>query len=119
MFETGNRIRKLRDKLDYSQQFVAYELGISQPAYARIEKGLTKLDTMRLLVLAKILEVEPLQLIAGTDDVEEIKNNPQTFVETLYVIYKENTQKLITQLEEENIRLKDEIKRYTQSSSKN
>ncbi len=119
MFETGNRIRKMRDKLDYSQQFVAQELGISQPAYARIEQGLTKLDTMRLLVLAKVLQVQPLQLLAGTEDIEEIRNNPETFVETLYVIYKENTQKLIMQLEEENIRLKDELKKYSSASRKN
>ena len=111
MKETSERIRKLRGSLDYSQQFVANELGISQPAYARIEKGLTKVDTMRLLLLAKVLKVEPLELLTGTNEVDEIKNNPQTFVESLYIIYKENTQKLISQLENENKRLVEENER--------
>lgn len=101
MIETGSRIRKRREGLAYSQQYVAQELGIFQPAYAKIEQGITKLDMLRFLLLTRILEVEPLELLRGQKTSEEIIAEPKDFIESLYKIYKENTQKLIDKLEKE------------------
>lgn len=101
MIEIGNRIRKRREGLDYSQQYVAQELGISQPAFSKIEKGVIKIDMLRFLILTKILKIEPLELLQGKTSTQDIVNDPQDFIERLYKIYKENTQKLIDNLEQE------------------
>ena len=53
------KIRKLRLKKDYSQEYMASRLGISQKAYSKIERGETALNHERLYQIAKILEVSP------------------------------------------------------------
>lgn len=54
----GNRIRKIRDSKDYSQQNVADELGIGVSSYSKIERGDTDAPTSRLIKIAEILEVD-------------------------------------------------------------
>lgn len=52
------RIRKLRERKDYSQQNMADELGISHSAYSKIERGITDPSIGRMQQIAEILEVE-------------------------------------------------------------
>jgi len=56
--KTGNNIKKIRELKNYSQDFVAQELGLSQATYARIESGesIPKID--RLQRIAEILDVD-------------------------------------------------------------
>jgi len=54
----GNRIRKLRQSKDYSQQNMAYELNITSSAYSKIERGVTDTSVDRLAAIGKILGVE-------------------------------------------------------------
>jgi transcriptional regulator with XRE-family HTH domain len=54
----ANRIRKLRQSKDYSQQNMADELAISKSAYSKIETGATDPSVKRIQAIAKILEVE-------------------------------------------------------------
>ncbi|MEM9980889.1 MAG: helix-turn-helix transcriptional regulator [Bacteroidota bacterium] len=57
MNNIGENIRKHRLRLDYSQAYVAEELGISQNAYSKIEANQTKSFTIeRLEQLAALLE---------------------------------------------------------------
>ncbi|RZK41136.1 MAG: XRE family transcriptional regulator [Pedobacter sp.] len=60
----GN-IRKLREFRDYTQDYLAAKLQISQNAYSKLELGYTKITLERLYIIAEILEVEPMYLIAG------------------------------------------------------
>ena len=55
---TAYRIRKLRERKDYSQQNMADELGISISAYSKIERGVTDPSVGRVEEIAKILEVD-------------------------------------------------------------
>ena len=54
----GDNIKKIRELKNYSQEYLAQELGISQPAYARIESGTSIPKIDRLQHIAEILEVD-------------------------------------------------------------
>ncbi|HAH38464.1 MAG TPA: XRE family transcriptional regulator [Algoriphagus sp.] len=52
-------LRKKRRELDYSQEYVAGKLGITQKAYSDIENGKTTLKDGIRLKLSKILDLNP------------------------------------------------------------
>lgn len=56
-------IRKIRESKDYTQDYLAVKLAISQNAYSKIELGYTKITVERLFQIAQILEVDPIYLI--------------------------------------------------------
>jgi len=51
-------IRIERLKMGYSQEYLSLQLGISQNAYSRIERGVTKLDIERLLEIIILLKMD-------------------------------------------------------------
>lgn len=55
----GYRIRKLREQRDYTQENMAYELGLSTSAYSKIETGRTDPSVGRITQIAKILGEDP------------------------------------------------------------
>jgi transcriptional regulator with XRE-family HTH domain len=59
----GN-IRKIREIRNYTQDYLAAKLGISQNAYSKIELGYSKLTLERLFQISAILEVEVFELIS-------------------------------------------------------
>lgn len=58
----GN-IRKVREYRNYTQDYLAAKLEISQNAYSKIELGYSKITLDRLFHIALILEVEVTQLL--------------------------------------------------------
>ena len=58
-----NRIILKRKSLSYSQEYIAYKLGICQEAYGKIERGQTELTTNRLYKIAEVLDIDVLTLI--------------------------------------------------------
>ncbi|MFF5383763.1 helix-turn-helix domain-containing protein [Pedobacter suwonensis] len=58
----GN-IRKIREYRDYTQDYLAAKLKISQNAYSKIELGYSKLTIDRLFQIAAILEVDVAHLL--------------------------------------------------------
>ncbi len=58
----GN-IRKVREYRNYTQDYLAAKLEISQNAYSKIELGYSKITLDRLFQIALILEVEVTQLL--------------------------------------------------------
>ena len=58
----GN-IRKIREYRDYTQDYLAAKLKISQNAYSKIELGYSKLTVDRLFQISTILEVEVTHLL--------------------------------------------------------
>jgi len=58
-------IRKIRESKDYTQDYLAIKLAISQNAYSKIELGYTKITVERLFQIAHILEVDLVHLING------------------------------------------------------
>ncbi|MFD0835225.1 helix-turn-helix transcriptional regulator [Mariniflexile aquimaris] len=54
-----NKLRSLRLQKYFSQEYVAFELGISQKSYSDIENGKTELKHSTILSLARILDTTP------------------------------------------------------------
>jgi len=61
-------IRRIRESKDYTQDYLAVKLNISQNAYSKIELGYTKITVERLFQIAQILEVDPVALINFSDE---------------------------------------------------
>lgn len=71
----NTKIKTRREQLNYSQEYVADRIGISQPAYVKIEKGNTKLDFERLLKIAAILEIDINTLLDNNYIIDPLENN--------------------------------------------
>ncbi len=61
-------IRKVREYRDYTQEFMALKLGISQNAYSKIELAYTRITLERLIQIAVILEIDVITLINSTSE---------------------------------------------------
>ena len=57
-------IRNKREERNYTQEYLAYKLNISQNAYSKIELGYTKITLERLFEIADILEIDVIDLIS-------------------------------------------------------
>ncbi|MFD2871190.1 helix-turn-helix domain-containing protein [Mucilaginibacter ximonensis] len=72
----GQNIRTLRHQRGWSQEDVANRLGISIPAFSKIETGVTDINLSRLEQIADIYEIDVVQIIAlESEDVEQTPSN--------------------------------------------
>jgi len=62
------KLRSLRRKQEYSQEYMAFMLNISQNAYSRLENGKTPLTINRLFEICALLKVEPGELLQADAD---------------------------------------------------
>lgn len=63
----GENIRKIRELKGFSQEYMASKLDIAQRTYSSIESENNKIDAKRLKAIAKILEVNVLDILAFND----------------------------------------------------
>ncbi|MBE7176215.1 MAG: helix-turn-helix transcriptional regulator [Mucilaginibacter polytrichastri] len=61
-------IRKIREYRNYTQEYLAAKLQISQNAYSRIELGYTRLTLERFFHIALILEVDEVELLKSDEN---------------------------------------------------
>ncbi len=73
---TGQKLRLLREYRNYSQVYIADQLGITQNAYSRIENNQTRLTADRLGKLAVILNVSLLELLSEKEPVIQFSESP-------------------------------------------
>ena len=64
-----DRIKKIRVEKGYSQDYMAEMLNISQNAYHKLERGHTRINLLKFIDIAKILEIEVSELINGPEHV--------------------------------------------------
>ncbi|HEX5668247.1 MAG TPA: helix-turn-helix transcriptional regulator [Chitinophagaceae bacterium] len=64
----GTILRKYRELRNYSQDYVARKMGISQNAYSKIENNITQLTVNHIKQISQILEVSMMDLLK--DDFE-------------------------------------------------
>ena len=69
----GKNIRTYRHQYGWSQEDVASRLGISIPAFSKIETGVTDINLSRLEQIANIYEIEVAQLLSLEMEEEEIE----------------------------------------------
>jgi transcriptional regulator with XRE-family HTH domain len=72
----GQSIRKIRRDKDYTQEYMAFEMGISQKAYSDIENSKVKMNLEILTKISEILDIKPSDICSishkcGGDDYEE------------------------------------------------
>lgn len=70
----GKNIRTFRHQHGWSQEDVANRLGISIPAFSKIETGVTDINLSRLEQIANIYEIDVVQILAM--DAEEVEQTP-------------------------------------------
>ncbi len=98
-------LKKLREFRNYSQEFMASELGKSQNAYSQMETGKTKIKEEEIIKLSAILEVTPTELMSDEPIVIKINN---TKVEN-GGIFNGNLQNLYYEQKEEISFLRDQL----------
>ena len=75
---TGQKLRLLREYRNYSQEYIAEKLGITQNAYSRIENNQTRLTAERLEKLAAILKISMIELLSEKEPVIHFAGIPVT-----------------------------------------
>src|SRR6202161_2374356 len=68
----GKNIRAIRHQRGWSQEDIANRLGISIPAFSKIETGVTDVNLSRLEQIANIYEVSVVQLLTVDNEQVEI-----------------------------------------------
>lgn len=102
--EIHKKIKKIRKEKRYSQTVMANKLGITQMAYSKIERGVTKLNWDYMHQLSTILEVNIWDLIDTQKEYQPSTSNELKAVENIELL-----KKLITQYDKELSALKEEI----------
>lgn len=76
----SQNIRKIRRNKDFTQEYMAFEMGISQKAYSDIENSKVKINLEILNKISNILEIKPSDICSishkcGVNDYEEKYND--------------------------------------------
>ncbi|HEY4336698.1 MAG TPA: helix-turn-helix transcriptional regulator [Puia sp.] len=79
---TGQKLRLLREYRNYSQEYIAEKLGITQNAYSRIENNQTRLTAERLEKLATILSISLMELLSEKEPVIQFGETGSTGTST-------------------------------------
>src|SRR5688500_12439852 len=107
---TGQKLRVYREFRNYSQEYIAEKLGITQNAYSRIETNQTRITADRLRQIADILSV-PLSCLLSDNEPELSFGNVSSDKHMVELL--EHTQRLYDQIirtkDEKIISLEDEI----------
>ena len=107
---TGQKLKKFREFKNYSQEYIAEKLGITQNAYSRIETNQTKLTTERLRQLADILEIPVSDLISDVEPELNCNHGGRaSFGKELFDFSKQLYDQIISTKDEKIACLEDEI----------
>lgn len=98
-------VKKTRYEKNYSQDYIAKKLGITQKAYSKIENNETKLNVDTLTRIAEILDVDVASFFSSNE--KPILNDFSTRSGGDNVIYKNNSVEKIEELYKEIIKAKD------------
>lgn len=63
-----HQIRKRREELQYSQEYMAFKMQMGQNCYSKIELGNNKLTVRRLLQICALLDINAGALINDSDE---------------------------------------------------
>ena len=120
--ESALRIKKLREFRNFTQQYLADKLDISQNAYSKIENGTTKLTIDRLEQIAKLLDVPVESVLSNEKQVLNVENNTinkfYAHIENLHEENKEILQQQVEFLQQQNEKLIKTIEELTKKLSR-
>jgi transcriptional regulator with XRE-family HTH domain len=104
----GNKIKKLRELRNFTQQYVAERLGVSQPTYSTIESGELDITLSRLDEISKILGMRIEDVMAFDEKMvfnQQNNHNNYGFIMTQHL----SNDKRIEDLQQEVILLKERL----------
>lgn len=64
MQNIGEKIKKLRELRNFTQDYMATQLEMTQAGYSKVEGGQTDIAYSKIVEIAKVLDVSPEELIA-------------------------------------------------------
>lgn len=117
-----NKIKSIRELKNYTQEYMADQLGVTQAGYSKIEKGKTILSYVKLVEIARILEVSVEDVISFDsqryfNSFNKVRGNNNGSIQinsdnsaTLKVLYEDKIkllEKLLSKTEEELSRYKE------------
>lgn len=101
----GERIKHFREQRNYSQEYLASKLNISQRAYSKMETGETKLSVDNLFKIAETLETS-INNILGMDG-NNVFNNSFTITTGDGMVINKSASEKVQELYESMIKSKD------------
>ncbi|SHL99367.1 helix-turn-helix transcriptional regulator [Flavobacterium chilense] len=119
-----NKIKSIRELKNYTQEYMADQLGVTQAGYSKIEKGKTILSYVKLVEIARILEVSVEDVISFDsqryfNSFNKVRGNNNGSIQinsdnsaALKVLYEDKIlllEKLLKKTEEELCRYKDKF----------
>ncbi|MFH7018828.1 helix-turn-helix domain-containing protein [Flavobacterium sp. FlaQc-47] len=102
----GDKIKSVRELKNYTQEYIAGQLGITQAGYSKIEKGKTSVSLDKLQQLALIMEL-PIENIINFDSQHYLIQS--RIVEKGTVANSHNSFELVTRLYEDKIALLEKL----------
>ncbi|SFB85796.1 Helix-turn-helix [Flexibacter flexilis DSM 6793] len=75
----GRAIKKLREARNYTQQFVAEQLQMSQTSYSNMERGKTEISLRRLEQISSLFQISLYELLACTQPPKHLSDHERTF----------------------------------------
>ena len=101
----GFILKKIRETQNYSQEYMACQLNITQAAYSKIESGKTRISLNKLIEILKILGIKKWdilneglrkEVLSGASDVPTKNNESEDYInalkKTISVFEKDNEQ---------------------------
>ena len=104
----GQKVRMVRELKGFSQEYMAHSLGMSQRGYSKLERDESKLDWERITQIAKLFEMEPLDLVSFDDNLV-FNNCTQSGKIINSQLHNSQNEKLIAQYEERITHLEADV----------
>ncbi|KRD09016.1 XRE family transcriptional regulator [Flavobacterium sp. Root901] len=105
-----NKIRSIRELKNYTQEYMADQLGVTQAGYSKIEKGKTILSYVKLVEIARILEVSVEDIISFDSqryfsNINTVKGNSNNGS----ILINSNNDEALKELYEDKIKLLEKL----------
>ncbi len=75
----GQKIRKIRQAKEFTQDNMAFELGITKSAYSKIEREESNISIKRLEEIAKVLEVDIVEFFKDSKSIYGVEDPPKNY----------------------------------------
>ncbi len=109
----GLKLRKIRELRDFSQEYVATQLDMSQKAYSKIECGDTKLNKQKLNNILKVLDISESEFL-DFDETHAIDNNEDCAVRAMYERLIKQYRERIDKLESDKLYLSNLVDKLSE-----
>jgi len=109
-----NKIRNIRELKNYTQEYMAERLGVTQAGYSKIEKGKTSLSYEKLVEIGRILDVSVEDIISFEYDKYINNYNKITGNNNGSILINTDNTSILKELYEDKIQLLEKLLNRTE-----